>query len=113
MAENYYRHPCLAANAAEWLIERRVKMLGVDTITPDLAGLKRGPDFKYAVHPLLLGAEILIVEHLNLEAVAGDMTELTSPLLQAAPRQRRAEVGGRVGGGLGLEVVGDATGQQA
>ncbi len=70
-AEDYYRHPYMLASAAEWLIERRVKMLGVDTITPDLAGLLRGPDFKYVVHPLLLGAGILIVEHLNLEAVAG------------------------------------------
>lgn len=70
--ERYQVHPYLDETAAEWLTDRRVKMICVDTPTPDLPEPLRGSTFDWPVHHQLLERGTLIAEHLNrLELVAG------------------------------------------
>lgn len=54
-----------------WLIDLQASMIGVDFVTPDMPFHIRKPEFQYPVHRGLLSREILIIENLNLEAVAG------------------------------------------
>lgn len=56
-------YPVLTEDAARYLVEKRIGILGIDWPSPD-----REP---FAVHRILLGAEILIIENLtNLEELA-------------------------------------------
>jgi len=58
--ENYYEnHPSLTKTAAEYLRDCSVKLVGIDSHNIDNTSGKSRP-----VHTILLGAEILIVEHL-------------------------------------------------
>lgn len=58
--ENYYEnHPYLTAGAAGYLKDCGVKLVGIDSHNIDNTSGKSRP-----VHTILLGAEILIVEHL-------------------------------------------------
>ena len=58
--ENYYEHhPSLTKGAAEYLRDSGVKLVGIDSHNIDNTAGKSRP-----VHTTLLGAEILIVEHL-------------------------------------------------
>ncbi len=58
--ENYYEnHPHLTENAAKYLRDCSVKLVGIDSHNIDSTKGKTRP-----VHTTLLGAEILIVEHL-------------------------------------------------
>jgi arylformamidase len=58
--EQYYEnHPSLTAGAAQFLKESGVKLVGIDSHNIDDTRGKSRP-----VHTILLGAEILIVEHL-------------------------------------------------
>jgi arylformamidase len=64
--EKYYsNHPFLTENAALYLVEKRVRLVGIDSHNiDDTRGNKR------PVHTQLLGSGILIVEHLcNLSAI--------------------------------------------
>lgn len=76
------RQPCLSVEAARWLLDRRIKLLAVDTPTPDIPLDRRPPDFNWPVHRLLLGHGILIAEQLaNLGPLAGQRVEfLFGPL---------------------------------
>ena len=68
----YHLHPYLSLEAAEWLVERRVKLVALDVATPDMPEAIRSPGFDWPVHHLLLGAGVLVAEHLaHLERVAG------------------------------------------
>ena len=68
----YEKHPSLSAPAAEWLVERGVKLLGVDFSTPDLTAHRRPEGFDFPVHHILLSHGVLIAEHLtNLRHLAG------------------------------------------
>lgn len=69
--EEYHRHPYLCDTAAQWLVQKRISMIGVDTLTPDLPFDLRPKEFKFPVHKIFLNEDILIVENLRLEAVAG------------------------------------------
>ena len=61
-SEYYQSYPEISESFARRLIEFRVKIIGLDTPSPD-----RPP---FAIHKLLLGKEILIIENLtNLEAL--------------------------------------------
>lgn len=77
-ADDYDPHPWLAAEVAEWLVEMDVKLIGIDTITPDLPGPMRPEGWDdFPVHHTLLGNGVLIAEHLgNLEPLAGRRVEL-------------------------------------
>jgi len=63
----------LTPEGARWLVERGVRLVGADTLSiePDCPGV-RGcpPDEQYPVHRILLGAGVVIVEGLDLAAVA-------------------------------------------
>lgn len=64
--ESYYEHPYLAEEAAEYLVETGVAMLGVDTLTPDLPSVARSDDgYHFPVHSTLLGEDVLIIENLG------------------------------------------------
>lgn len=65
--EDYHSHPSFTEDVALWLVERGVKMVGFDQITPEIAWSKRPKDYQYPMHRNLLGNEIFILEHLNLE----------------------------------------------
>lgn len=64
--EMYYEnHPYLTERAAEYLRDRDVKLVGIDSHNIDCTLKNSRP-----VHTILLGAEILIVEHLcNLQVL--------------------------------------------
>jgi arylformamidase len=73
----YHDSPSLTVGAAEWLVKRGVTLLGVDFPTPDLAPHRRGPDFDWPVHQVLLRNGVLIVEHLaELATVAGQRVDV-------------------------------------
>jgi kynurenine formamidase len=73
---DWSRHPCFSDEAARWLREKRVKLLAVDTSTPDLPLPRRGPDFIFPVHRALLGDGILIAEQIaNLHVLANQRVE--------------------------------------
>ena len=74
--ESWNRHPCLAQDAADWLVAKKIRLLAVDTATPDLAFDRRGPDFDFPIHRTLLKFGVLIAEQVaNLEALAGTRVE--------------------------------------
>jgi len=64
--DNYYEnHPYLTESAAKFLRDNKVKLVGIDSHNIDNTNGNDRP-----VHTILLGNEILIVEHLcNLEAL--------------------------------------------
>jgi kynurenine formamidase len=73
----YEVHPYVSEEAARWLVERGVKMLGLDLITVDLPTSMRPNPFGYPVHHILLENDVLIIENMtNLEAVAGRRVQL-------------------------------------
>jgi arylformamidase len=62
-------------DGARWLVERGVRLVGADTLSiePETTGLGvRGcpPEEQFPVHRILLGAGVVIVEGLDLAAVA-------------------------------------------
>ena len=62
-------YPVLSEAAATWLVERRVRLVGLDTPSPDCD--------PHPVHYILLGARVLIVENLTgLEGIAQDRFDL-------------------------------------
>ncbi|MGZ5126835.1 MAG: cyclase family protein [Burkholderiales bacterium] len=74
--ERYDRHPNLSVEAAEWLVAKRVKLVAVDFVTPDLAVNRREQGFNWPVHHVLLGRGVLVSEHItNLESLAGQRAE--------------------------------------
>lgn len=63
----YLRHPALSPDAARELWARGMRVLGVDTLSPDptvLAGAV-GTTGQFAVHEIILGSDGLIIENLR------------------------------------------------
>ncbi|QOL19356.1 cyclase family protein [Candidatus Bodocaedibacter vickermanii] len=56
---NKYRFPYIHTDAGELLAQRKIRALGIDTLSPDR------PDSGYPIHSLLLSRNILIVENVN------------------------------------------------
>jgi kynurenine formamidase len=72
----YDEHPELDPGAADWLVERGAKLVGIDFPTPDLAVNRRPPGFDWPVHHRLLGRGVLVAENLtNLRPLAGRRIE--------------------------------------
>jgi arylformamidase len=69
----YRRYPWLSAEVAEWLVAREVKLVGVDTPSPDRPRALR-PDgwTAYPVHRTLLENGVLIAENLAPGDVVGE-----------------------------------------
>lgn len=64
----YHEYPWLAGEVADWLLEREVTLVGVDTLSPDRPRALRPEGWDaYPVHRKLLGEGVLIAEHLYLE----------------------------------------------
>jgi kynurenine formamidase len=73
----YDLHPHVSEDAARWLVARRVKMLGLDTITVDLPTSMRPTPFAFPIHHILLENNVLIIENLaNLQSIAGRRVKL-------------------------------------
>lgn len=64
------RHAYLGADAARWAVERGVRLVGVDTITPEYPMGLRTEDYTPQAHHTLLGNNVLIIENLVLREVA-------------------------------------------
>ena len=72
-------HPCLAADAAQFLVDCGVQLVGVDMPSVD-----RAP---YPAHEILLRAGVPIVENLtNLDAIGADLFQLLVLPLKLAGR---------------------------
>ena len=63
--------PAINGKAAQWLVDRQINILGVDTLGVETYGFPEGP----LVHRTLLGAEILILEELFLEPLFSAATQ--------------------------------------
>ena len=69
-------HPCLSTDAAEWIVDRQIKLVAIDTPTPDLAVHARPEGFDWPVHQILLERGVLISEQVaNLSALDGQRAE--------------------------------------
>jgi arylformamidase len=85
-AASYCReHPWLSAEAGDWLAARGVKMLGIDTINPDISPLHRPAAFDWPVHCRLLAAGIPVMENVNYAGLAGNDAPAMTFWLNAAP----------------------------
>jgi arylformamidase len=74
----YEPHPWLSVELAEWFVDRNIKLLGVDTTTPDIPTSRR-PDgwTEHPVHRSLLGNGVLVAEHLtNLASHTGHRLQI-------------------------------------
>jgi len=73
---DYDRHAALSVAAAEWLVERQVKLVAVDMPTPELPLHLRPPGFDWPVHHTLLRSGVLIAEQItNSRSLAGQRAE--------------------------------------
>lgn len=76
----YYNHPYLTADAAEGLVASGVRVLGLDTLSPDetpLGGI--GGENGYKFHEIFLGAGGIIAENLiNLSALTEEDETVTT-----------------------------------
>jgi len=73
----YEEHPCLSSAAAQWLVEKRAKMVAVDFSTPDLTSHLRPKNFTFPVHHILLSHGVLVAEHMtNLDILSGKRVEV-------------------------------------
>jgi arylformamidase len=69
---DYNLHPYLSVDAAEWMVDKEIKMFGIDCITVDLPTPLRPKGFDFPVHKTLLSNNILIAENVtNLGPVVG------------------------------------------
>lgn len=67
--DGYARHPYLSERCAGWIVERGFRLVGVDTVTPELPVPLRPDGHPAPVHHALLGGGVLIAENLDLRAV--------------------------------------------
>ena len=73
---DYDRHAALSVAAAEWLVGKKIKLLAVDTPTPDIPIHKRPRGFDWPVHHALLRDGVLIAEQVaNARSLAGRRAE--------------------------------------
>jgi len=63
--ESYFTHPYLSEDAANWLVEIGINIIGMDTTTLDMPIPLRPEGFNFPVHRTLLGNDILIIENLG------------------------------------------------
>ena len=72
----YDQNYSLSPEAALWLVNRGIKLVGVDCSTVDLAHTQRKPGFNWPVHRILLSHGVLVAEHLtNLKPLTGKRIE--------------------------------------
>lgn len=75
--EYYTDHPYLSEAAAQWLVDRGVRLLAMDTPTPDNPVNGWRSQLDSPVHKILLHSGVVVVEYLcNLEALKQPEVEL-------------------------------------
>jgi len=73
---DYDRHAALSVAAAEWLVDKKIKLLAVDIPTPDIPIHKRPQGFDWPVHHTLLRDGVLISEQVaNARSLVGRRAE--------------------------------------
>lgn len=73
----YTQYPFLSENAAKWLVEKGVRLIAMDTPSPDNPAHSRGTPKDSPNHKVLLGAAVVLVEYVcNLKALASSEVEL-------------------------------------
>jgi len=76
-SQDYNLHPYLSVDAAEWIVKRGAKLLGIDCITVDLPTPLRQKGFDFPIHKALLGSGVLIAENVaNLGKIVGKKTRI-------------------------------------
>lgn len=78
----YYRgHPYLTLDAARWLVDLGVVLVGMDTPMPDDPRNGYGSDNDSPVHKILLGADVTLAEYLcNLDLIPAEVFVAVLPL---------------------------------
>ena len=73
----YNEYPFLSEMAAHWLVEQGVRLVAMDTPSPDNPAHSRGTAKDSPNHKLLLGAGVVLVEYVaNLKALTKSEVEL-------------------------------------
>jgi arylformamidase len=85
----YFDHPVIPGEIAQYLVDKKVKMVGVDMASPD--------EEPFKIHKILLGSGILIIENLtNLAELAGkEFTVYALPIklqIDGAPARVIAQI---------------------
>jgi kynurenine formamidase len=62
---DYDRHPGVSVAAAQWLVDKQIKLLAIDTPTPEVSLHRRPPGFDWPVHHRLLRDGVLIAEQVT------------------------------------------------
>jgi kynurenine formamidase len=80
--ESFYKgHPYLSEEAAQWLVDGGIRLLGMDTAQPD--NPEPGPDAEDApIHKIILGSRVVLLEYLcNLDQLTSrEITIIALPL---------------------------------
>jgi kynurenine formamidase len=78
--ESYFHHPYLSMDAARFFVDRRVKMVGFDTLTPEIPFALRDGEFDFAIHRVLLSNDVLVMENIGGEVarLAGRRVEVVA-----------------------------------
>ena len=72
----YHDHPYLSPCAAQWLVNRKIKLLACDLPTPDMPVGRRPLGYNWPAHHILLGNGVLVAENLTgLAPLAGERVE--------------------------------------
>jgi len=73
----YNEYPFFSEDAARWMVEKGVRLIAMDTPSPDNPAHSRGTPKDSPNHKVLLGAGVVLVEYLaNLKAVTVSEVEL-------------------------------------
>lgn len=73
----YNEYPFLSEEAAGWLVEKGVRLIAMDTPSPDNPANSRGTRKDSPNHKVLLGAGVVLVEYLtNLSSLSGAEVDL-------------------------------------
>ncbi len=73
----YNEYPFLSENAAQWLVENGVRLIAMDTPSPDNPAHSRGAPMDSPNHKVLLAAGVVLVEYLtNLKSLTASEVEL-------------------------------------
>jgi arylformamidase len=73
----YTQYPFLSEDAAQWLVENGVRLIAMDTPSPDNPAHSRGTPKDSPNHKVLLGAGVVLVEYVcNLKSLTSQDVEL-------------------------------------
>lgn len=69
----FCEYPYLTVDAAEYLIERKVSLIGMDTPSPDDSRIQFGSEKDSQIHKLFLKNKVILIEYLaNLSDIGND-----------------------------------------